>query len=85
MIPISISDARNNLPNLINRVYRGEEFLILKNKIPVAKLSAVSDNKQVAVKKILPEATKIFSKLKGSSVEIVNKWRKEALYGKYDR
>ena len=78
MITVSVSYAREKLPELINRAYQGEEFLILKNKIPVAKLTAVTRNEKAPVKKILPQATKVFSHLKGTSSQIVNKWRKEA-------
>lgn len=84
MITVSVSYAREKLPELINRAYQGEEFLILKNKIPVARLTAATRSGKTPPKKILTRATKVFSHLKGTSTQIVNKWRKEALYGRYD-
>lgn len=87
MTQINVSDFRQNLPNYLNRVFAGEEFLIVKNKIPVAHLNPVKKEKVVLRKrKILPE---VFGMWKDrwpaskSSVDIVNEWRKEMLYGKY--
>lgn len=82
MTQISVSQFRQNLPSFLNRVYAGEEFLVVKNKIPVASITPVQE-KKVATKKILPGATKLMSHLKGSTIEIADKLRREAWYGKY--
>ena len=88
MTQISASQARQDFLQLLNRVYAGEEFLIVKNKIPMAHLNPVRKEKTAVKKrKILPEAFGMWKdrwpKSK-SSVDIVNEWRREILYGKHD-
>jgi antitoxin (DNA-binding transcriptional repressor) of toxin-antitoxin stability system len=86
MIQITISQARQNLPSVVDRALAGEEFVILRNRMPVVKISAVGKNKKVIKRRILPE---VFGMWKNrwpkskSSEDIVNEWRKEVLYGKY--
>ena len=84
MIQINISQARQILPSLINRVYQGEEFIIVKNKIPIAQITPV-DKKLIKrkEKKILPEARKLFKHLKGSNIKIANFLRDSAWKGTY--
>ena len=88
MIQISISRVRQTLPSLINRVFAGEEFVVLKNKIPVAKIVGISKTKTQTIKrKILPEAFGMWKNRwpkSKSSKDIVNEWRNEILYGKHD-
>lgn len=84
MIQVNISQARQTLPSLVNKVYQGEEFVIVKNKIPVAQLIPIVNKKiGTSVKKIVPKATKLFRYLKGSNIEIADKLRKSAWRGNY--
>ena len=76
MIQVSVTQARQQLPQLLNRVFAGEEFLVVKNKIPVATISPVKREKAVIKKRLIPGATKLMSHLRGDSVDIVNEWRK---------
>ena len=85
MITISISEARAKLPQLVNRTFAGEEFLIVKNQIPAAKLVAVNFKQTVQVKKkVLPEAFGMWKDLKKDTVDIANSWRSGAWRGSYD-
>ena len=74
MTQINVSKARQTLPQLLNRVYSGEEFVIVKNKIPIAHLIPVK--KERVVKKKID--LKVFGMWKTkwpkskSSVDIVN-------------
>lgn len=84
MIQVNISQARQTLPTLVDKVYQGEEFVIIKNKIPVAQLIPVTNKKiKPLIKKIIPGATKLYSYLKGSNIEIANKLRESAWKGNY--
>lgn len=87
MTTVTISQARQNLPSLINRVYAGEEFLIVKNKIPMAQISPVKkrQKKKKFSRKILPEATTLLTHLKGSTIEVADMLRERAWRGSYDR
>ena len=88
MQQISVSDARQQLPSLINRVFAGEEFVISKNNLKIAKLipfSAPLTQKKFSKRRILPGATTLFSHLKGSTLEVADKLRESALRGSYDR
>ncbi len=83
---ISISQARQNLPQLVNRVFNGEEFVITKNKIPAALLT-VADKKQkkkTFKRRILPKTTYLFSHLKGETIKIANNLRTYSWKGTYD-
>lgn len=84
MIQINISEARQTLPSLINRVYQGEKFVIVKNKIPIAQVIPVQ--KKIILrkeKKILREAGKLFKRFKGSNIKIANFLRDSAWRGTY--
>ncbi|MBI2587673.1 hypothetical protein HYW29_02610 [Candidatus Amesbacteria bacterium] len=88
MTQISASQARQDFLQLLNRAYAGEEFLVTKNKLVMAKISPVKKEKTVKFKRrILPEAFGMWKdrwpKSK-SSVDIVNEWREEMWKGRYD-
>lgn len=77
MIQISVSKARQEFLELTNRVYAGEEFLVMKNKIPMLVMRPVKTEKAVRkTRRILPGATRLMAHVKGDSVKIVNEWRK---------
>lgn len=76
MTQVSASQARQNLPTLLNRAFAGEEFMIFKNKIHLANLVPAGKEKRLIKRRILPGATKLMSHLKGDSVDIVNTWRR---------
>lgn len=87
MTQVNISYARQHLPELVNRAFSGEEFLIMKNDIPVARITKadISSARRKKVKKrVVPGAFGMWKDLKGSSVDIVNKWREQAWRGRYD-
>lgn len=85
MTTVSVSYARQNFPDLVNRAYAGEEFLVVKNNIPVAKMIPVGDKTaRKRKKKIVPGATSLFSHLKGSTIEVADKLRESAWRGTYD-
>lgn len=83
---ISISQARQNLPQLINRVFNGEEFIITKNKIPAALLTIIGkkQKKKIDKKRILPKTAYLFSHLKGKTIKVADNLRTYAWKGKYD-
>lgn len=84
MIQINISQARQMLPSLINRVYQGEEFVIIKNKIPVAQITPLGRKKTaVKEKKILADTEKLFKHFKGSNVAVADFLRNAAWKGNY--
>lgn len=84
MILVNISQARQTLPSLVDKVYQGEEFVIVKNKIPVAQLIPVTSKKiKIQKKAIIPGATRLFSHLKGTNIKIADKLRASAWRGNY--
>ncbi|TSC85344.1 MAG: hypothetical protein G01um101416_924 [Microgenomates group bacterium Gr01-1014_16] len=84
MNQVSVSQARQDFLQLANRVYAGEEFLVVKNGIQMLEMRPVRKEKRVIKKRILPGATKLMSHLKGTTLEVADRLRKEALYGRYD-
>lgn len=78
MNKVNISFARQHLPELVNRVFAGEEFVIVKNKIPVAKIGAVKPQitEHQRKKRVIPGAFGMWKDLKGSTVEIADRLRK---------
>lgn len=83
MTQISVSQARQNFLQLANRVYAGEEFLVVKNGIQMLEMRPVRRERKIGKRKILPGATKLMSHLKGTTLEIADKLRRDAWYGKY--
>lgn len=89
MIQISVSQARQKFLELANRVYAGEEFLVVKNKIPMLVMKPVKKEKRtVKKKKILPEAFGMWKDRKDwnglSTIQIADMLREKALKGNYD-
>lgn len=82
MTQVSISDFRQNLPSFMDRVYKGEEFKIMKNNILMGVLLPAA-RKKVVKRKLVAGATNLLGHLKGSTIEIADKLRQEAWYGKY--
>lgn len=88
MTQVSISKFRQNLPTYINRVFAGEEFEIMKNKLSVAVIVPASRIVKKAKAKKIP--AEVFGTWKGrwpktmSSIDIVNKWREDAWRGRND-
>ena len=86
MIQISISQARQEFLELANRVYSGEEFLVLKNKIPMLMMQPIKSDKSIRRPRfILPGATRLMAHLEGDSVKTVNEWRKREEMRNYGR
>lgn len=86
MIQVNISQARQTLPTLVDKVYRGEEYVIVKNRIPVAQLVPLTKKvNKIAQKRIISTAIRLFSHLKGSNIKIANELRESAWRGKYGR
>lgn len=82
---ISISQARQNLPQLITRVFNGEEFVITKNKIPAALLTSPDrkQKKKSEKKRILQKSSYLFSHLKGATIKVADNLRLHSWKGKY--
>lgn len=83
MTQISVSQARQDFLQLVNRVYAGEEFLVVKNGIQMLEMRPVRKEKRVIKRRILSGATKLMSHLKGTTLEVADRLRRDAWYGKY--
>ena len=86
MIQVNVSQARQDFLNLANRVFAGEEFLVVKNNIPMLTMKPIRKEKIDRKKKIDLSAFGIWKNRwpkSMSSVDIVNKWREEAWKGNY--
>lgn len=72
-------EAKTHLPALLERVAKGEEFVITKHGVPIARLVPVEQNQQRDVRSVIEEL-KQFRKghtLGGLSVrEMMNEGRK---------
>ena len=87
MNTINISQARQRFLELANRVYAGEEFLVVKNKIPILVMKPIKPEKKVIKRKIDPKIFGMWKDRKDwkglSTVEIANKLREQAWKGNY--
>lgn len=81
MIPVSVSQARQQFPSIIDRVFAGDSFVVTKQRLPIAEIRPFRRATLVGKKRIIPAATRIFRYLHGSSVDIVNQWRDAAWKG----
>ncbi|TGO02757.1 hypothetical protein PN36_19625 [Candidatus Thiomargarita nelsonii] len=73
MHSVSVEEAKSNFSNILNKVETGEEFVITRYAIPVARISAIKrELKQVPSKASL-RATLPFSET--PSVELIRQMR----------
>ncbi|MDP1722181.1 MAG: type II toxin-antitoxin system prevent-host-death family antitoxin [Candidatus Gottesmanbacteria bacterium] len=71
MQQVTVSWAREEWAQLVNRVFAGEEFLVVKNNIPVARLLPVEKTAPtVHRKKILPAASTLLSHFTGTAAQV---------------
>lgn len=71
MQQVTVSWAREEWAQLVNRVFAGEAFLVVKNNIPVARLLPVEKTTRVRrQRKILPIATKLLSHFTGNAADV---------------
>lgn len=89
MTTVSVSYARQNFPQLVNRAYAGEEFLVVKNNIPVVTIQkSVQINSDRSKKRALSSVFGLWKDrpdMKGkTTIEIADELRKKAWYGSYD-
>lgn len=86
MTQVNISQFRENLPSFMDRVYAGEEFLVMKNKIPMASVIPVRKEK-ISKKKIDLSAFGIWRNRKDfkgmTTVQIADMLREKAWKGNY--
>ena len=79
MIEVGSYEAKTHLPALLERVAKGEEFVITKHGVPIARLVPVDQNQQRDVRSVIEEL-KQFRKghiLGGLSVrEMINEGRR---------
>ncbi|HCM37469.1 MAG: hypothetical protein UV61_C0001G0103 [Candidatus Gottesmanbacteria bacterium GW2011_GWB1_43_11] len=86
MNTINVSQARQNFASLIDKVFAGQEYIVMKNNIKVAKI--VPFEKKGKKKKISWAAFGIWKDRwpeSKSSVDIVNEWRRKEERRSYDR
>lgn len=81
MIPISVSQARQQFPSIIDRVFAGDSFVVTKQRLPVAEIRPIRREVRVGKKRIIPAATRILRDLQGSSLDVVSQWRDAAWKG----
>ena len=67
MTSIGALEAQNTLPELLQRVAQGEEFLITDEGEPVAKLVPACDAKRPDVRRVI-EAFKAYSRRQGRTL-----------------
>lgn len=86
MRQVSISQARQHFPSLIESVYYGDEVLVTKHKIPIAKIVPLSSSPgKMAQRSVPKEAFGLWKDIKGKTTVVARKLRKEAWVGNYAR
>ena len=87
MMQVNVSQARQDFLNLANRVYAGEEFLVVKNNIPMLTMKPIRKEKIDRKKKIDLSAFGIWKNRKDfkgmSTIQIADMLRDKAWKGSY--
>ena len=69
--------TRNNLSQIIHKVMHGEEHVILKGKVPIAKIIPVIENVVIHSRELISRIQAIRSKVKGAAIDEISAWKKE--------
>ena len=77
MTKAGLFETRNNLSQIINKVIHGEEHMILKKNVPVAKIVPIIENVLIQSKELIQKIEMIRSKVKPVSIQEINDWKKE--------
>jgi|GEM_PF-2302623 len=77
MTKAGLFETRNNFSQIINKVMHGEEHLVLRKHIPVAKIVPILENVKLKSKELISRIQTIRSKVKSVSINELNEWKKE--------
>ena len=77
MTKSGILDTRSHLSEIINKVMRGDEHIILKKNIAVAKIIPIKENLLNQAHEIIKRTKEIRQSVKNVSMNEIIKWKKE--------
>ena len=78
MTKAGLFETRSRLSQIVNKVMHGEEHLILKKNVPVAKIVPIIENMKLHSKDLVEKIQNIRSKIKkGASIDEINQWKQE--------
>ena len=70
-------ETRGHLSQIINRVLNGEEHLILRNHVPVAKIVPVQEAVNDQISAVIKEIKSIRSSIGKVTAEEITQWKRE--------
>ena len=77
MTKAGLFETRNNFSQIINKVMHGEEHLVLRKNVPVAKIVPIMENVLIQSKELINRIQTIRSQVKKVAVKEINEWKKE--------
>ena len=77
MTKAGLFETRSNFSQIINKVMHGEEHLVLRKNVPVAKIVPIIENVLIQSKELINRIQAIRSRVKKVTSEEINEWKKE--------
>jgi len=76
MTKASLFETRSNFSQIINKVMHGEEHLVLRKNIPVARIVPVLESVKLKSKELIERIQAVRSRVKKVSIKELNEWKK---------
>ena len=77
MTKSGILETRSHLSQIINKVMRGDEHIILRKNIAVAKIVPIEENLSNHAQELIRKTKEIRGFIKKITIDEVNIWKKE--------
>jgi antitoxin (DNA-binding transcriptional repressor) of toxin-antitoxin stability system len=77
MTQSGLLETRSRLSQIVQQVLLGEEHVILKNNVPVAKIVPVEETRTARSKAAVEEIKRIRRQVGLFSIEEINQWKKD--------
>ncbi|MEI8011825.1 MAG: type II toxin-antitoxin system prevent-host-death family antitoxin [Candidatus Omnitrophota bacterium] len=77
MTKSGILETRSNLSQIVNNIMLGEEHVILKNNVPVARIVPVGKDPLDNPRNLMMKIREIRKSFKKTTVDEINAWKRE--------
>ena len=77
MTKSGILETRSHLSQIVNKVMRGDEHIILRKNIAVAKIVPIEENLLNHAQELIRKTKEIRRSIKKITIDEMNSWKKE--------
>lgn len=76
MTKSGILETRSHLSEIVNKVMQGDEHIILRKNIAVAKIVPIKENLLVQAQELIKKTREVRESIKKISIDEINSWKK---------